>query len=102
MTSDLPMIGLAFMCGVVLALFFLSCLWWTVQRLPKTRSPRLFYLATLVARMLVILAGFAGLASSGDWRMLATGVCGFVLTRTVGVRLSLPQRPESPTADGVG
>lgn len=96
MTNDLLLIACAFMGGVVLGLFFLGCLWWTVHRLPKTLSPRLFYFATLMTRMIVILAGFAGLASSGDWRMVAAGACGFVLTRTVGVRLSLQQRPESP------
>lgn len=96
MNNDLLLIACAFIGGAALGLFFLGCLWWTVQRLPNTRSPQSFYFATLIARMFVILAGFAGLASSGDWRIVAAGACGFVLTRTVGVRLSLQQRPESP------
>lgn len=99
MTTDLLLIASAFMGGVVLGLFFLGCLWWTVHRLSKMRSPRLFYFATLMTRMLVILAGFAGLASSGDWRMVAAGACGFVLIRTLGVRLSLRQRPASPPTE---
>lgn len=94
MTIELLLIGFAFICGIALGLFFLGCLWWTVQRLPRTRSPRSFYFATLIVRMSVILAGFAGLASSGDWRMVAAGTFGFVLTRTVGVRLSAMQPPE--------
>lgn len=105
MTIDLLLIAFAFMCGVALGLFFLGCLWWTVQHLPKMRSPRSFYFATLMARMTVILVGFAGLATSGDWRMMVAGTFGFVLTRTLGVRLSALQqpessRPESPSAGG--
>ncbi|TWU38346.1 N-ATPase subunit AtpR [Novipirellula artificiosorum] len=79
-------IPFAFLSGIALGMFFLGSLWWTVQRLPKTRLPWSFYFTSLIVRMLVLLAGFVVLARQDDWRLLLAGVLGFVLIRTVGVR----------------
>jgi F1F0 ATPase subunit 2 len=71
--------------GALLGAAYLGALWWTVRRLPAARRPGLLLMASLAARLTLLLGGLWWVAD-GRWAVLAAGVAGFVLVRTVLVR----------------
>ena len=75
-------VGTGVLGGIGLGLFFFGGLWWTVQRLPDSRRPILFSLASFAARTIIALAGFI-LVSQGNWLRLAGCLLGFFITRSV-------------------
>lgn len=71
--------------GALLGSVYLGALWWTVRRLPAARRPGLLLVASLAVRLTLLLGGL-GWVADGRWPVLAAGVVGFVLVRTVLVR----------------
>ncbi len=85
--NDTLAIAFAFFAGLAAGGFFLWSLWWSVRRLPNSRSPALLMLASFLVRMTVVLGVLGLLAMRGDWRWLVAAGIGFALILTVGVRV---------------
>jgi F1F0 ATPase subunit 2 len=83
--------------GFALGLFYFSCLWFTVQNLPRTQHPMLLMVGSAVARLSVALLGFY-LTSGGQWESLLIALVGFLLARTLLIARWQPQKSLSELA----
>jgi F1F0 ATPase subunit 2 len=83
--SDIPALALAFFTGALLGVFFFGGLWWTVQRGITSERPALWFLASVLLRTSLILAGFY-FVSQGHWSRIVVCLLGFVIARVVIVR----------------
>jgi F1F0 ATPase subunit 2 len=86
---------LSFLAGSLLGAFFFGGLWWTVQRLPESRSPALLALASFVIRTAAVLGVFYLIISGFSetaWPRLAAALVGFILLRVITVSRVRPQR----------
>lgn len=93
---------LAWAAGVALGGVFFGGLWWTVRKGVTARQPALWFLASLLLRMAVVLAGFY-LVSGGEWRRLLACLFGFVIARFLLVRMvGLPLRQDALRAKEAG
>ena len=84
MSDSLPL-ALAFLAGTFLGAFFFGGLWWTVQKGVTSERPELWFLASLLLRTSLVMAGFY-LAAQGHWSRLALCLLGFLIARVVVVR----------------
>ena len=73
-------LGLAFIAGVGLGLFYFGTQWLTLQYLPKIRRPELLTLGGFFIRMGITLLGFYFIMG-GRWERLLIALGGFVLAR---------------------
>ena len=80
-------LALALVAGGGLGFIFFGGLWYTVRRGLTARQPALWFLASLLVRMSLVLGGFY-LVGCSDWRRLAAGLAGFVIARFIVVRLT--------------
>lgn len=78
------------LAGAALGVFYFAGLWLTVDRLPRSGSPRRLVALSFVARLAVLLAGLA-LITDGDWRRLVAAMAGLVVVRFAAVHLLAPQ-----------
>jgi F1F0 ATPase subunit 2 len=74
---------LMFTCGALLAAIYLGALWLTVQRISDCRHPALWLLASLLARMVLVVATFYWILGDGHWQRLLAALAGFVTLRIV-------------------
>jgi len=72
---------MALVLGCVMGVFYFSGLWWTVQRLAKSRYPGLFALGSFGFRLAVIMLGFLLAAKGGHWERLLSALLGVILVR---------------------
>ena len=102
-------ITLALVVGVLLGVFYFGGLWLTVRRLPQSATAGLWLLASFVIRTAVVLISFFAI-SNGQWERIVACLVGFIIARTVMVRLSglasingratFPRSPVLPLASG--
>lgn len=87
--------------GAALGVIFFGGLWWTVRKGVSSKQPALWFFASFVVRMAVVLAGFL-LMGRGHWQRLLACLAGFILARlfvTWRTRpLSLTQPPQTQGA----
>jgi F1F0 ATPase subunit 2 len=83
--------------GFILGLFYFSCLWFTVQNLPRTRHPILLMVGSAVIRLSVALLGFY-LMIGGQWINLLVALLGFLLARSLLIARWRPQTSLSDLA----
>jgi F1F0 ATPase subunit 2 len=76
---------LAFVAGICLGVFYFGGLWWTVQKGVTAQNPAFLFLASLIVRTAVVLAGFYFVAQ-GDWSGLVSSLIGFMMARVIVVR----------------
>lgn len=92
-------IVLAFVAGSLLGAFFFGGLWWTVQNLPRSKSPALLTLVSFLLRTAAVLGAFylilTGL-SGVPWPRLAATLAGFILLRVVAVSRVRPRGRTAP------
>ena len=88
------------MLGVALGGLFFGGLWWTVRRLPRSRSPWLLYFVSMLVRLAVLLGVLLLIMrSAGDWKPLAACLAGFFVTRLALLQWARPGRePGTVTA----
>lgn len=91
---------LALVAGAVLGAVFFGGLWWTVRRAVASPHPARWFIASLLLRMGVVLAGFYAVGG-GQWPRWLACLVGFLLARLLLVRLTrLPvERPGSRTQE---
>ncbi len=96
---DSVALALAWLAGVLLGAAFFGGLWWTVTRGLRSPRPALWFGASLLLRVALVLAGFAWLAA-GDWRRLLLGLLGFMMARVAVSRLVVRASHALPAAGG--
>ena len=84
-------LGLCFLAGVGLGVFYFCGLWLTVRKLPAARRPLRLSLLSLFGRLAVVLAGFY-FVMGGRWERLIVSLVAFLGVRTVLVRRWGPDR----------
>jgi F1F0 ATPase subunit 2 len=80
---------LVWVAGAVLGAIFFGGLWWTVRKCVSSQQPARWFLASLLLRMSLTLAGFY-LVSGGHWERLLLCLLGFVMARLLVTRLIRP------------
>jgi F1F0 ATPase subunit 2 len=85
MTVSLPGLIVAFLVGVGIGVVYFGGLWWTVQKLPSSKSPALLALGSFLGRTAVTLLGFY-FAMGGRWERVLACFIGFILSRQLLVR----------------
>lgn len=86
MTEALPLLW-AWAAGAVLGAIFFGGLWWTVRRGMASSRPALWFLASLLLRTALVLAGFYVVAD-GHWQRLLLAVVGFFIAKLVVTRFA--------------
>jgi F1F0 ATPase subunit 2 len=99
--TDLLPLSLALLAGTLLGVFFFGGLWWTVQKGVTSDRPALWFIASLLLRNLMILAGFY-FVSQGHWSRLVACFLGFLIARVIVVKrlaaLEAPLEKEASNA----
>ena len=80
--NDIAARLLAVLLGVGLGVIFFGGLWWTVQKAVRSKSPALWFMASLWMRMGIALGGFY-LVGREHWQRMLLCLLGFVLARPV-------------------
>jgi F1F0 ATPase subunit 2 len=80
--SDVAILSVSLMAGVLIGAFFFGGLWWTVQKGLTSNNPVLWFFGGTLLRTGFAVAGFY-FTSSGDWRRLLVCLLGFVTARAV-------------------
>jgi F1F0 ATPase subunit 2 len=82
---------LALSAGLALGALFFGGLWWTVRRGIASQRPALWFLASLLTRMGVVLTGFY-YTGREDWQRWLVCLVGFILARSIVKRSSKSRR----------
>ncbi len=85
----------ALLAGALLGMMFYGGLWWTVQRGVSSKRVALWFFASLLLRMGVVLAGFYFVAG-GHWQRLLLCLLGFVMARLAAAWLARPREGNQP------
>ena len=82
----------ALLAGAMLGGVFFGGLWWTVRRGALSPTPARWFLGSAVLRTAIVLAGFYVVGAGQPVRL---GLCllGFVLARTIVIRVTRPAAP---------
>jgi F1F0 ATPase subunit 2 len=91
MSSEGVYLGLTFLAGMALGVFFFGGLWVTIRQIPTSTRPGMVLLASLILRMAVTLGTFM-LIMDGSWQRLLACVAGFILMRQLLIRRWGPSR----------
>lgn len=81
-------LALALLAGALLGVFFFAGLWWTVRQLKSTQHVALLFIASLLFRSAIVIAGFYFIAGE-NWHRLLAGLLGFMLVRLIATRYTL-------------
>ena len=72
--------------GMLLGAIYLAVLWLSVRRLARVRHPGLLMVAGYILRMLLLIGGLY-LLGDGQWQSFVAALAGFILVRTLVLRL---------------
>ena len=86
---------LAALGGMLLGAVFFGGLWWTARRAAASARPALWFFASLLLRMGIVLGGLLAIGG-GRWERLLAGLLGIVVARGLVLRLT---RRADPTAE---
>ena len=87
MSDDGPGLLLACLAGALLGTIFFGGLWWTVRSFVSSAHGALYLLGSLLLRLGITVAGFH-VVSGGQWQLLLASMVGFLLVRTLVLRLT--------------
>jgi len=77
----------ALIAGMMLGAMYFGGLWWTVRKGVSAKHPALWFMASMVLRSGIVVTGFYFLLGD-DWRKLLAGLFGFIVARSVAIRLT--------------
>ena len=92
---EIETMGVAFICGMPLGVFYFGGLWWTICRAVVSNFPALWFLGSLLLRTVVVMTAFYWV-SQGDWRRVLSCLLGFLMARFAVQRVR--SRPKGTTA----
>ena len=72
--------------GMLLGAIYLAVLWLSVRGLVQVRHPGLLMVASYMLRMLLLIGGLY-LLGDGQWQSFVAALAGFILVRTLILRL---------------
>ncbi|MES2365317.1 MAG: ATP synthase subunit I [Pseudomonadota bacterium] len=75
------------LAGMMLGAFFFGGLWWAVRKGVASERAALWFIGSMLLRTAVVLLGFYFVLGN-DWRRLVAGLLGFVVARTIVMRLT--------------
>lgn len=84
---DWLILSVALFTGMALGLIFFGGLWWTVRRGLVSSRTALWFLASLLVRTAIVIAGFL-LVCGDDWRRWLAALLGFSVARLVVTRMT--------------
>ena len=84
---EIKMILLTLVTGFLLGGFFFGGLWWTTKRALPSKSPALWFLASLFIRMGVTITVFYFI-SKDHWERALICLVGFIVARMIVMRLT--------------
>jgi len=87
--------ALAWVAGLFLGAIFFGGLWWTVRKGLISKQPAFWFLASMLLRTGIVLAGFCLIADHRLSRLVACLV-GFVMARLVVTRMTRTAAPSLP------
>lgn len=79
-------LGLAVASGVLIGLAYFGMLWWTVRRMSSARHPAALVAGSFLIRTVAAAAAIV-LVSGGEWIPLLAVVAGFLVARTILIRV---------------
>ena len=85
-------LSVALFAGVALGLIFFGGLWWTVRRGLESSRAALWFLASLLVRTAIAIAGFL-LVCGDDWRRWLATLLGFSVARLLVTRMTRKMSP---------
>ncbi|MFA5372024.1 MAG: ATP synthase subunit I [Sideroxydans sp.] len=77
----------ALIAGMMFGAIFFGGLWWTVRKGVAAKRPALWFMASMVLRTGIVVTGFYFVLGD-DWRKLLVGLFGFIVARSVSIRLA--------------
>ena len=80
-------LGLALSAGLLLGAIFFGGLWWTVHKGVSSKHPALWFLASMLLRMSLVLVGFY-FVGRGAWHKLVVCLLGFIVARFCVMKLT--------------
>lgn len=83
----------ALITGVFLGIFYFGFLWWSVNRISRTRHPIILTIGGYVIRLAIAILVFYLILRIGDWRALLICLAGFIITRIILVKRLGNQSP---------
>jgi len=86
MSEPLSLI-LALIAGLMLGAMYFGGLWWTVRKGVSAKHPALWFMASMALRTGIVVTGFYFVLGD-DWRKLLAGMFGFIVARSVAIRLA--------------
>lgn len=96
---EIEMMGVAFICGLPLGVFYFGGLWWTIRRAVASNSPAVWFLGSLLLRTIVVMTAFYWVLQA-DWRRVLSCLLGFLMARSAIRRLG--SRPKETIAPLLG
>ena len=84
---DWLILSVALFTGMALGLIFFGGLWWTVRRGLESSRAALWFLASLLVRTAIVIAGFL-LVCGDDWRRWLAALLGFSVARLLVTRMT--------------
>jgi F1F0 ATPase subunit 2 len=85
--SNVVILSVSLMAGVLIGAFFFGGLWWTVQKSLTSNNPVWWFFGSTLLRTGFAMAGFY-FTSRGDWQKLLVCLLGFVIARIIVTRLT--------------
>ncbi len=85
--TDISALLLAWIAGIAFGSIFFGGLWWTVRKGLSSKRPALWFLASLLLRTSIVLAGVYFVAQ-GRWQRMLLCLLGFVTARVAVTRLT--------------
>jgi len=82
---------LVFTAGCVLGTLFFGGLWLTIKKMKTTKMPSLFFIASFVFRMGVVLMGFYFVAAN-NWQNMLICLLGFIVARFAVTHFTKPSQ----------
>jgi F1F0 ATPase subunit 2 len=89
--NEIGFLIVSFIAGFLLGAFFFGGLWWTTKKAVLSKSPALWFFASLFIRLGATITGFYFIGH-GHWERMLICLLGFIIARAIGLRIT--QVPE--------
>ncbi len=98
--TDMVMLPLAGLAGLMLGIFFFCGLWWTVRKGLASDAIAWWFLISFIVRMGVVVTGFI-LVAAGRWERVAVCLLGFLIARVAVARMTRLKPANSASLPGI-